>query len=123
MQSLVADWYLEVRADREHEHGHAARVEAIRAEALVSQIWQLQQDTLDTLESAREAGDFRLFFIGVREARGNAELLGRLGGFMQAQDAATPSRIEVVFDSPPLPPRAIEGQVLAREDFLIPESV
>jgi hypothetical protein len=95
--------------------GHAADVS--RAEALVAQMWGLQQDTLDALEWAREAGDLRLFFTGVREARGNAELLARLSGAMNADENAT-RQIKIVFDEPPpIASRPIEGEVR-----LIPES-
>jgi hypothetical protein len=90
--------------------------EAIRAEALVAQMWTLQMDTLDILEAARDAGDYRNFLIGVKGARGNLELLARLGGFMNAQDAAAPRRVEVVFESPPPPPQPLsQGQVAAPE--------
>ena len=91
--AIAAQFEASVDALQRHKHKHlaallaeAGNAESLRAEALVEQVWRLQEDTLSALAEAREGGNLRIFFAGVREARGNAELLARLAGMLGGQE-------------------------------------
>ena len=54
--------------------------EVSRADDLLKQVRALQNKTLNLLLKAESAGDLRTALQGVREARGNVELLAKLSG-------------------------------------------
>ncbi len=54
--------------------------EASRADDLLKQVRALQAKTLNLLLKAEEAGELRTALAGIREARGNVELLAKLSG-------------------------------------------
>ncbi len=54
--------------------------EVSRADDLLNQVRALQNKTLNLLLKAESAGDLRTALQGVREARGNVELLAKLSG-------------------------------------------
>ena len=49
-----------------------------KADSLMTELRELHQKTLALMEKCEEAGDLRAALTGVREARGNLDLLGRL---------------------------------------------
>ena len=52
--------------------------ELAKADSLMTELRELHQKTLALMEKCEEAGDLRAALIGIREARGNLDLLGRL---------------------------------------------
>jgi hypothetical protein len=103
-----------------HRSGHllpalaeAAAGDVQRAESLVDGMWLLQDDTLAALRTVKDKGDIRLFLTGVREARANYELLAKLGGLINADQAPQGQMtVKVEFEKPPeFPGSAVEGMV------------
>jgi hypothetical protein len=59
--------------------------EVSRADDLLRQVKALQGKTLSLLLKAEEAGELRTALAGIREARGNLELLAKLAGELDAR--------------------------------------
>ncbi len=79
---------IDERALRRHRANHLPATlakaeeakEVSRADDLLKQVRALQAKTLNLLLKAESAGDLRTALQGVREARGNVELLAKLSG-------------------------------------------
>lgn len=56
----------------------AEEAEAVRADDLLGQMLELQVKTLRVLGTLEQSGDHKLWLAGLREARGNIELLAKL---------------------------------------------
>ena len=97
---------LHERALRRHRDAHIPESlaksreaeEVSRADDLLRQLKALQAKTLALLLKAEEAGDLRTALAGIREARGNVELLAKLSGELDERPVnilLTPEWLEV----------------------------
>ncbi len=93
IRAIAGQHGLSKESVRRHLHEHLPRTlalgheaaESARADELLTQVKAMQSKTLNLLLKAEAAGDLRTALSGIREARGNIELLARLAGEIQEQ--------------------------------------
>ena len=85
---IASQYNFSYRAVKRHKDNHLNKKlakakearEIVNADNLLDQVKSLQEKALELLDKAEAENDFKTALIGVREARGCCELLGKLLG-------------------------------------------